>query len=46
MVLFSKVNLYASFEMKNPAKLEGDVPEGSVDHIHGFYMASLMPQMS
>jgi hypothetical protein len=35
VVLCSELNLDACFEMKKPAQIEGDAPEGSVDHTHG-----------
>jgi hypothetical protein len=37
MVLFSKLNLNAFFGMKQPPKIEGDVPEDSVDHACGIH---------
>jgi hypothetical protein len=37
MVLFSELNLNVFFGMKQPPKVEGDVPEGSVDHTHGIH---------
>jgi hypothetical protein len=37
MVLFSELNLNAFFGMKQPPKIEGDVPEDSVDHACGIH---------